>query len=519
MKHRLLAAALLLCAGADFGCESAQIAHPKAEFAATNPVPLLAQSSGSKAHLLPPVDARGGEILPVAYSGPVHQQPVYEPGYVPAATDGRAIDLEHALALAVGENPTIGLGLVEVEASQARLTQARALLLPTLRAGASTDWHQGTVQSSQGIIRDVEYSSVYVGGGSMAVGAGTVAYPAVSIVAPIGDAVLAPTAAREALTGRQFDATATQNSILLDVATAYYALAGAQARWEANRVSGLEFGEIARLTANFAKSGQGKEADANRAKTELLLVHAASEQIDGEIAAASAELARLLNVDPTTNLRAAQGPIPLLRLTDPSETLETLIQRALANRPEIGARSADVEEARTRLREEQIRPFCPIVAVSFSAGDFGGGGNQVEPAFGPLAGRTDFDVSAYWTLQNFGFGNLALQRQRQAQVGQANAERSRTIDEIRTEVADAYALVGARYNEIEVARRRMETAHRSYSQELKLAANLQVRPIEVLDSAKLLLAARQDFVAAVVGFNQAQMQLFVALGQPPEIRP
>jgi outer membrane protein TolC len=518
MKHHLLGAALLLGVSAPLGCQSTEIGRKPAMLATTSARLPTSQCPCARALLLPPIDAISSVTSSATDDGPVPEQAVYEPGYVPAVSGGQVIDLEYALILASGKNPTIGLGLVEVEASQARLTQARSLLLPTLRAGASTDWHQGTVQSSQGIIRDVEYSSVYAGGGALAVGAGTVGYPAVSIVAPLGDAILEPTAARQALAGRQFDATATRNSILLDTATAYFALAGAEARWEANRQSGLEFGEMATLTANFAKAGQGKEADANRARSEVLLIRAASEQIEGEIAAASAELARLLDIDPRANLRAAHGPIPMLQLIAPSATLESLIQTAVANRPEIGARSADVEEARTRLRQEQIRPLLPVVAVGFSAGDFGGGGNQVQPAFGPLAGRTDVDVSAYWTLQNFGFGNLARQRQRQAQVRQANAQRARVIDEIRTEVADAFALVGARRNEIEVARRRIDTANRSFTQEMKLARNLEVRPIEVLDSAKLLLEARQDFIAALVGFNQAQVQLFVAIGEPPGIQ-
>ena len=56
-----------------------------------------------------------------------------------------------------------------------------------------------------------------------------------------------------------------------------------------------------------------------------------------------------------------------------------------------------------------------------------------------LRGRTDFDVRAFWTLQNLGFGNLALQKQRRAEIGEALGEQSRMINQIRREVAAARA--------------------------------------------------------------------------------
>jgi outer membrane protein TolC len=45
------------------------------------------------------------------------------------------------------------------------------------------------------------------------------------------------------------------------------------------------------------------------------------------------------------------------------------------------------------------------------------------------------------------------------------------------------------------------------------------RPIEVLNSARLLASGRQEFVLALTRFNQAQLRLFVALGQPPNVAP
>ena len=50
-----------------------------------------------------------------------------------------------------------------------------------------------------------------------------------------------------------------------------------------------------------------------------------------------------------------------------------------------------------------------------------------------------------------------------------------------------------------------------------LASRGQGLPIELLDSLQRLVAARQAIVAAVIGYDEAQFQLFVALGQPPTV--
>ncbi len=214
-------------------------------------------------------------------------------------------------------------------------------------------------------------------------------------------------------------------------------------------------------------------------------------------------------------LRGPGGPIVPLQLVDPHLGLEELVQTALANRPEIAARSADVAAQETRLHKERLRPFLPTLSVGFSAGGFGGGGSQADSGFGHFSGRTDFDVAAVWTLQGCGFGNLALQNRARALVGEASAERERVIDVVRTEVSEAHALVATRLREVDVARRRAETALHAYQQDLVRAKNVEGRPIEVLNSANLLSKARQDYVGALVGYDEAELRLFVALGQPP----
>jgi outer membrane protein TolC len=154
---------------------------------------------------------------------------------------------------------------------------------------------------------------------------------------------------------------------------------------------------------------------------------------------------------------------------------------------------------------------------------FGGGSNLVPPLVGNFAGRTDFDVDVFWTLMNMGAGNLALIRERRSQIGQAIAERSRTINRARDEVSASLADARAAQNEIGIARGQLASAELSYKEDLdrtKFRGGEKPRdvlPIELLNSVDLLAAARVNLIRALVRYDQAQYRLWVSLGSPPPL--
>jgi outer membrane protein TolC len=434
---------------------------------------------------------------------------------IPPPTKVVPIDLPEALRVAGAENPTIAIAQEAVRLAQAQQEAARVLLLPNLHGGMSYDHHDGNLQASFGAIRRVDRQSLYAGAGAGVSGAGTITIPGIHVYSSLAEAIFDPLIARYVVTTRQFEAVATNNSVLLDVGVLYFGLVGAEGQLAALRQTEQEVGEVARLTADQARVGQGLPSDADRARSEARLFEQDEQRAQEEVAVAAAQLAQLLNIDPTCRLQTAPGPVQLLELINPSLPLCTLIEIALDYRPEMQARMAAIAAGEIRYRQEWYRPLLPTLSVGYSAGVFGGGSNLVETRFGHFAERTDLDVYAYWTLQNLGLGNLALQNQRQAQVGQAQAELVLTINQIREAVAQAYADSAARAQELAVARRQLERARDGYQRDLRRVRALEGKPIEVLDSARLLASARQEFVRALAEYNQAQLRLFVSLGQPP----
>ena len=132
------------------------------------------------------------------------------------------------------------------------------------------------------------------------------------------------------------------------------------------------------------RAGQGTPPDANRAEARAELIRRQLRQAEGVVAAASARLCRLLNLDPSVRLRSPGGPVDPFRLLPEDADVESLLAVAIQSRPELPAWTAAIQEARTRVRQEQIRPLVPTLSVGYSAGLFGGGGTLANTTFGPL---------------------------------------------------------------------------------------------------------------------------------------
>ncbi len=521
-RTKLAPLALLLVAFTNAGCQSSgsNSDHPILPLFTSPELPPFAHS----AYLGPPVETISS--LGLLQTSTAEQPAVnVKETLVGPAMDAQLlqscfsqeiiIDMDTAFRIANVANPRIGLAEELVRAHLAEQMLAKALLFPNLNIGTSLTIHRGNLLAASGMIRDVDRESLYFGAGSDVRGAGTVAVPGVHVVSHLGDAVFAPRVAQQKVQRSRFDAAATQNDVLLNVAKAYLGLASAEARLLAFRLSEKELAELARLTTDFAAKGLGRDADAMRAQGELSLLRTAILRVDEEAIIRATELARLLSADSTVRLRPEPGMPPLVQLIDERASLESLHELAIGNRPEIAARSADVALNETRLRQERVRPFLPTISVGFSAGDFGGGSNQVGYRMSQFNPRTDLDVVAVWSLQNFGIGNRALQNGVRAQIDIAEARRQQAIDRVNREVTEAFTNARTARNQMDIARRRVETAQQAYRQDFLRTKDRLGNLIEVLSSFNMLVAARQDLVYAMVGYSQAQFELLVALGSTP----
>jgi outer membrane protein TolC len=450
---------------------------------------------------------------------PIPDRPVVIPASPPSilGPEIRAIDLNTALRLAGVENPEVNLARQRVVEAAAFRQFAAAQILPTLNLGTNYDSHTGALQQSTGNILSVQRSSLYVGAGANAIGSGTVNIPGVFLGGNIGQGIFAYLTSRQLVVQREAGSIAVRNQVFLQVALAYSELIRAEGIRAVSLQARDEARDVAKLTTAYAATGQGRPADANRAATELARREGQVLGAEGLVLTSSAELCRVLNLDPSIRLHPTDVYVVPLPIVPDPQPLSELIAIGLLRRPELAERRAAIREAFLALEGSKVLPFSPTVLVGFSAGGFGGGSNLVSPIFSSLYGRSDTDVIAYWTLQNLGVGNSALIKGAKARLGATQYQQLAVLNQVRAEVAIAYARTHARFAQIGTNEAAVLASQKGFREDYDLTVEQtnRVLPIELLNNFRLLNQARRDYLDAIVDYNKAQFELYVALGQPP----
>jgi outer membrane protein TolC len=470
-------------------------------------VPPLARAQAQER---PTAAASGRSFTPPTISDPLPNSPTPDPDDKPLP-----INLSTALQLAGARPLDVQIAAKQVEAAASRYAQARLLWVPNLSVGGDYLAHSGPQQVFAGDVINSTRGSFMAGFGP-------------NVVFGFSDALYAPPAARQDMRARRADEQAAKNDAAFDTASAYFTVQ--QARGElAVALAALQHAEtLTRKTASLAK-GLAPPAEIHRAGAELgrrkQLVAVANERRR----TASAELARVLRLDPTAVVEPSEPASLPVTVIDATATLDALIPIALTTRPELAGNQAVVQAALARLKQEKLRPLIPSLAVrsvsTNPAGTLGygvfGGGRKGEAW--NSGGRFDIDMQLLWEFQSLGLGNRAKVNERRAEHELATLELFRTQDRIAAEVASAFAQVRAaaeRVNDAEPAfREATELVGKTIeglgqTRRTGDVLSLVVRPQEAVAAVQAYAQAGSDFFAAVADYNRAQFRLYRALGHP-----
>jgi outer membrane protein TolC len=449
------------------------------------------------------------------------------PGPPPACPAGAPIDLAAALKLAGVENPEILIARTRVVEAAALRQLAAAQILPSLNLGVNYDAHTGPLQQASGNILKVNRSALYLGAGANAVAAGTVSIPGLVYNLNVSEAIFGALAARQLVERARLNSLAVRNDVLRRVGLAYTELLAAEGRRSIALQTRDEAAEVSRVTSAFARAGQVAQADADRAATERDRRQGDLTEAEADVLIASARLAELLGLDRSLRLRPVEDRVVPTPVVPEPIPLGQLLAIALTQRPELAEKRAAVRQALLSLSGAKLLPFSPNVILGFSAGTFGGGSGLIsgpgaatlglpqQPRFGSFGPRNDFDAVLYWTLQNLGVGNLALIRAARSRVGLAELERLTVLNQVRREVADAHVRAHVRFAQLAATEEAVRAGGLAFREDFRRIEGGVGRPIELLASLRLLARARYDYLNAIVGYNEAQIELYVALGQPP----
>ncbi|MCA9090758.1 MAG: TolC family protein [Planctomycetaceae bacterium] len=410
-----------------------------------------------------------------------------------------------------GQHPAVGLARWRVQEAYARLDQAEVLWLPSLQAGFSFHRHDGNYQASNGDIVDVNRNSFQYGLGAGAVGAGTTPRPGLVAQFHLADAIFQPEIAEKTAWARGHAANGVINEQLLTAARAYLQLLRAEQDQRVLAESYQRTADLAKLTSDFAATGQGLYADADRLQTELILVESRQSESREQLEIASARLSQALGMNASRRIVPLDPTVVPIYLVSTGMDRVSLIQTGLANRPELKEAQALVAAACEQHARQKYAPFVPSILLGASTGEFGGG---LGSSLGNVDGRYDLDALVTWEIRNLGFGEQAARRTAEAQFQQARFDSVRVMDQVARDVAEAHAQVTHRAERVDITRRAIESAQNSYDRNLSRIRDGQGLPLEVLQSVQALEAARRAYLNAVIEHNEAQFQLQWALGWP-----
>lgn len=473
-------------------------------------------AAGRRARFLAPSVA----LLLVSAAAVVAQEPATAPLPLPAAPAGvpdarpLPIDLPTALRLAGVSPLDIAVAAERLKVAAAQYDRASVLWLPNLTAGADYFRHDGQIQDIVGTVFNTSRSSVLVGGG-----------PALTL--PVGDALYAPLAARQVVRSRRADVQAARNDSVLAVAEAYFGVQQARGEVAGAADAVRRADDLVRRTEQLAP-GLVPAVEVNRAKAEAARRRQGVEVAYERWQVASADLARLLRLDPAAVVEPAEAPDLRVDLVGPDAPVDDLIPVALRHRPELESQQALVEATLARLKHEKVRPLYPSVVLrgtasqtpGLSSGYFGGGINDFVGTFG---GRNSMDLQLVWGLDNLGLGNRAAVRERAAENRLALVQLLQVQDRVAAEVVQAAARSARSRNRVREAEGEVRNAVESAEKNLQGLGQtrrvgeqlvLVFRPQEAVAAVTALDQAYRDFYAAVADANRAQFALYRALGHP-----
>jgi outer membrane protein TolC len=462
------------------------------------------------------------------------------------------IDFPTALRLTLTSNLDIAQAREVVNQARARQQAADVTVLPNFNLGSAYNHHEGNISKTEGNIIKANRDSLFVGGGP-------------SLTFQTTDAIFLPLVARQLTAATQAGRQRITNDTLLLVADVYFNVLRARRRM-ARIAETLEFltsdqpaearGQskgMLPLVRDVVEVG-GKEAlrsDLARVEVEVLRRREELAGVVQEWYLATAELARLLRLDPQTPLEPVEDfryPLALPGEEWSYQPLDELVAVALMNRPELAENRALVRAALERVRAAKVRPLLPNVALNYAWGDYGGSPDPNPPlvlppatkggpprvvsqaGFGPSGQihhfntRTDFDVSLFWRLQNLGFGNLAEKREQEALHRQATLRQLQVQDRVVTQVVQTLEQVQGWRERLNITRTALFDADgkpagpvfRSLRLSFERIKGGEGRPLEALDSIRSLSDTLESYGQAVTDYERSRFQLLIALGMPPE---
>jgi outer membrane protein len=286
----------------------------------------------------------------------------------------------------------------------------------------------------------------------------------------------------------------THREVIYRVEHAYYQLLNAAGQEDAASANLSNAQAVQQAAEERLNDGLATLPDVLEARSATAQAEYELQAVLGAEEIAHGNLATALGTSPQTAIHVQ----PLRELTIPStidDTVNSAIDRALAQRPDLLQRVADVQTAKARVKEARAAYFP---SLNFTASPIAESlyGLQQQLPWGQTAGLTGgMAFSLNWTVFD-GRARKNRLAQAEANVHEAEAQIHSSRDQIANEVWAAYSDLNTALRQREAATALLETAGRSYDAALE-SYNYGLRNLlDVTAAQRTLAQARSTDVLA-----------------------
>ncbi len=479
--------------------------------------PRAGQGGNNLPPALPPPPARpaAGSVLASAGPSPLEIGLTLKPAPLEATDLKFPINLATALRLSDARPLIVAAAQASVWIAEAQLTRAKVLWVPSAIYGADYLRHDGGGPDfNKGIMTAPTVNYFHAGAG-------------LNLYVNVTDAYFEPLVARQSLNAAHWDTQAAKNDALLRTADAYFRVHQYRGMYAGALYTVVEGRDLVEKIANLSRELVPK-VEVDRARNILADLEQRAVSARQEWRVASADLTQVLRLDPRAVVVPLEQDHTQITLIDPGRALDDLMPVALANRPELASRQAQIQAAELAVRREKMRPALPLIMIGgfqtpgmlLQGGLFGIGPNS---SLNQYRGRGDVSLQLMWQLEAFGIGNLARIKRQRGNESRAIIDLRKAQDMVAADVNRALARVQSAAARVTQADRALRTGiitfngHLEGLEQTRRLENVLVltfRPQEAVYSLDLLNVAFNEYFTTVADYNRAQVELFHALGFP-----
>jgi outer membrane protein TolC len=410
------------------------------------------------------------------------------------------LDLPTALRLAGAQNIDVLIAREKLSEARANHAIARAQFFPWVTPGVAFRRHENNIQDIAGTILNAD-KNLFTAGANL------------TAQVDLGEAIYRSLAARQLVKAAEQAAEAQRQDSVFGAAAGYFDLVRAQAGVGVASEAARLAGAYARQLQDAVGAGVAFKGDAARARAQWERTQLALRQAQEQQRVASARLAQVLRLDPTTELMPDEGDLAPLELVEHETALDSLVSRALNTRPELKQGEAQRGAADAARKGARYGPLIPSVGASLFYGGLGGGPGNPGPDHFTVS--EDYFIGLGWRIGPGGLFDPGRIRAAESRVRTASLELDKVRDAVTRQVVEAHVRAQSLADQIATAKRALEAAEETAKLSRARKQFGVGAVLEDLQAEQELTRARQDYVNAVAEANKAQYELQRAIGAHP----